>query len=71
MNNIVRRILGSLALVVALAPVAACTFGAFPRESMDPARHAIPPCFSGDVCALGFDNRSLGWTVDVIASTRH
>ena len=71
MNKIVRRLLGSLALVFALAPASACTFGAFPRESMDPALHALPLCFAGDVCALGFDNRGFGWTADVMTSSRH
>lgn len=51
MHKLARRIIIVLALVSAAAPLTGCTFGVRPHESLDPAYAAIPPCFTGDVCA--------------------
>jgi hypothetical protein len=63
MNN-VRRILITLALVV---NITGCTLGLFPRESHDPALAAIPPCYSGDICAV--TGAGFAWLGDVMQST--
>ena len=57
-----------LALALALISVAGCSFRPYLRDSRDPAITALPPCYSGDVCATAPD--SFGWAVDVLQSRR-
>ena len=68
MNN-VRRILITLALVVNIAPSAGCTLGLFSRESHDPALVAVPPCYSGDICAVTFNGADFAWLGDIMQSS--
>lgn len=66
----VRTALAKLALVLAIAPTVACTFGTLPHELRDPVLAAVPPCFSGQVCGVPFDGFGFSWTVDALEAAR-
>jgi hypothetical protein len=67
MKTIRHPIVLALSIVVAIA---GCSFRPFIRESRDPASTALPPCFTGDVCAMAFDGAGVAWTADVMQSVR-
>lgn len=66
----VHRIVVTLALVFVVAAATGCTFGVSPLEARGPALAAVPPCFSGDICAVPVDSVGLAWLRDGVHSAR-
>ena len=63
-----RELLRSMILLVVAG--SGCSFARFPSELRQPTLAAEPPCFAGDVCAIGSEGAGFVWLRDTFAAAR-